>query len=382
MKPRDKRILLVLPEVFGCEGGIQMFGRSLCMAAGRWAEQHNATVSAIVLNDRDKPDSRYVNGGFSSYVAGRKSKARVISSYVQQTLAHRPDLVLFGHVSLAPLMLIPTTRNSKTCVIVYGIEVWNSQGRAAEQALRKADSVMAISEHTRSELLKQVAMNPEKVGLFPCSLDPYWVPEDTEYEALPGVPVILTVCRLNKHDAYKGVDSVVRSLPAVVKECGPVAYRIVGHGDDVPRLKGLAEELGVSSYTTFVGELTDRELRDEYRRCSLFVMPSEGEGFGIVFLEAMAHGKAVIGGAHGGTPSVIKNGETGLLANRLDISGIAQSMTKILKEEELRERLGRAGHRRLMEEFTFRSFEANLDTFLRKIFAGSALPGSAGVSPS
>jgi len=367
MKSHPKRILLVLPEVFGCEGGIQMFCRSLCLATGRWAEHHNASVSAIVLNDRNEPDARYVNGGFSGYVAAHRSKARVVSSYVQQTLSHRPDLIVFGHVSLAPLLLIPTTRDSKTCVFAYGIEVWQSPGLAVQRALRRADAVMAISEYTRSELLRQMNMNPDKVNLFPCSLDPHWLPEVIDYESPEGVPVILTVCRLNKDDAYKGVDSVIRSLPAVVRECGPVAYRIAGQGDDVSRLKTLAEELNVSALVTFAGELSEDALRAEYRRCSMFVMPSEGEGFGIVFLEAMAHAKPVIGGAHGGTPSVITHGETGLLVSRLDIEELSQSIIRILKDNELRMGLGRAGHKRLLDDFTFRSFEANLDSLLQRM---------------
>ena len=345
-----------------------MFCRSLCLAAGRWAEHHDASVSAIVLNDRSEPDSRYVNGGFSSYVAAGKSKARVVGAYLQQTIRHRPDLVIFGHVSLAPLLLIPTAHNSRSCVIAYGIEVWHKLGRAEESALQKCDSVLAISEYTRSELLKRNRLGPEKVRLFPCSLDPYWSAEDYNIESLPDVPTILTVCRLTKNDAYKGVDSVIKSLPAVVKECGPVCYRIVGEGDDAPRLKALAEELRVSSYITFVGELSDSELREEYRRCSLFVMPSEKEGFGIVFLEAMAHGKPVIGGAHGGTTSVIVPGETGLLVNRLDVAGLALSIARILKDDGLRLRLGRAGNERVRAAFTFPSFEANLDSFLQTIF--------------
>jgi glycosyltransferase involved in cell wall biosynthesis len=274
---------------------------------------------------------------------------------------------VFGHVSLAPLLFIPTTRDSKTCVFAYGIEVWHSPGRIAEQALLRADSVMAISEYTRRELLKQVRVNPHKVNLFPCSLDPHWVPEELDCESPGGVPVILSVCRLTKDDSYKGVDSVIRSLPAVVRECGPVAYRIVGQGDDVYSLKELAEELNVSSYVTFAGELSEDELREEYRRCSLFVMPSEKEGFGIVFLEAMAHAKPVIGGAHGGTPSVITHGETGLLVSRLDIDELSQSITRILKDSEFRALLGLAGHKRLLDDFTFRGFEANLDSLLQRL---------------
>jgi glycosyltransferase involved in cell wall biosynthesis len=217
-------------------------------------------------------------------------------------------------------------------------------------------------------VLKRNRLSPDKVRLFPCSLDPYWNAEDSNPESLPGIAVILTVCRLTKDDAYKGVDSVIKSLPAVVKEYGPVSYRIVGDGDDVPRLISLAEELGVSSYITFVGALSDGELRSEYQRCSVFVMPSEGEGFGIVFLEAMAHGKPVIGGAHGGTTSVIEHEESGLLVNRLDVDSLAHSITRILKDDELRLRLARAGNERVRRDFTFQSFEANFDSYMRTVF--------------
>jgi phosphatidylinositol alpha-1,6-mannosyltransferase len=364
MKSPQKRILLVLPEVFGCEGGIQMFCRSLCLAAGRWAENNGASVSAIVMNDRSEPDARYVNGAFSRYISARKSKARVVANYLQQTVMQAPDLTVFGHVSLAPLLLLPAARRARTCVVTHGIEVWQPLRRAEQKALQRADSVLAVSEHTRSEVLRLNQLRADRVAVFPCSLDPFWLVDECT-ESRNGTPVILTVCRLNKCDAYKGVDSVIRSLPLVMKECGPVAYRVVGQGDDVPRLKALAAELGVAGCVTFAGELSDEKLREAYRECSVFVMPSEREGFGIVFLEAMASGKPVIGGAHGGTPSVIKHGETGVLVDNLDIEGLARWISRVLKEDELRVGLGRAGHQRLLDQFTFRSFEANWDSFLR-----------------
>jgi glycosyltransferase involved in cell wall biosynthesis len=129
-------------------------------------------------------------------------------------------------------------------------------------------------------------------------------------------------------------------------------------------LRALAAKVGVSSYVKFIGGVTDAELRDEYRRCSLFVMPSNKEGFGIVFLEAMAYGKPIVGAAEGGTPSVVKNGETGLLVDYADVAGIANSITRLLGDDTLRESYGRAGHRRLLNEFTFDRFEHNLEQLL------------------
>jgi glycosyltransferase involved in cell wall biosynthesis len=103
---------------------------------------------------------------------------------------------------------------------------------------------------------------------------------------------------------------------------------------------------------------------EHYRKCSLFVMPSEGEGFGIVFLEAMAHAKPVIGGAHAGTPFVIENGKSGILVDRSDTAALSRAITRVLKSKELSEQLGRAGRERLQQLFTFERFESNLGSLL------------------
>jgi glycosyltransferase involved in cell wall biosynthesis len=116
-----------------------------------------------------------------------------------------------------------------------------------------------------------------------------------------------------------------------------------------------------------MGGLSDAELREQYRHCSLFVMPSKKEGFGIVFLEAMAYGKPVVGGAHGGTPSVVKDGETGLLVESADVAAIAHSITQLLCDGRMREEFGRAGYQRLLDKFTFSTFEHNLQEVLRSL---------------
>jgi phosphatidyl-myo-inositol dimannoside synthase len=374
MSNRQKRILLILPEVFGSAGGIQMFCRALCLAAGRWAERNEAQVSAIVLNDggdKDfKPDARYLSG-FQSYSASGRSKAKFVYGYLKHLLIDPPDIMLFGHVSLAPLALLAPAsgKRIKSCVITYGIEVWRELSTAEKRALQKAEAVLAISDYTREEVIQRGQLVSAKVKLFPCALDPFWAAasQASVEEATP--PMLLTVSRLTAGDAYKGVDSVIESLPEVIRQCGAVDYRVVGSGDDIPRLRALAERLGVADSVTFTGALTDEALQECYRRCSLFVMPSEGEGFGIVFLEAMAYEKAVIGGAHAGTPSVVAHGETGLLVERSDIRGLAAAIVRILGDEQLRRRLGSAGKQRLLDRFVFAKFAENLDTLLTSCLA-------------
>ncbi|HWS99663.1 MAG TPA: glycosyltransferase family 4 protein [Pyrinomonadaceae bacterium] len=375
----NKRILLLLPEAFGRPGGIQMFCRALSMAAGRWAKREGASVSAVVLNDGSEPDARYVNGGFDCFAHAGRSKTKFVGNYLRLLTGARYDLVVSAHVSLAPLALLARARGRRvrTAVIAYGVEVWRPLSAAQRAALRRADAVLSISDYTSEELSKWGGVEAGKIRLFPCTLDPFWEVEETASAAgAPPAgshaPVILSVVRMEKEDRYKGIDSVIESLPMVVREMGAVDYRVVGRGADVPRLKALADRLGVARYVTFAGGLGDLELRDEYRRCSLFVMPSEKEGFGIVFLEAMAYGKAVVGGAHGGTPSVVADGLTGLLVKRSDTAGLALALVRLLGDSSLRERMGRAGRERLLAEFTFDKFESNLDEFLRSSLSQKA----------
>jgi phosphatidylinositol alpha-1,6-mannosyltransferase len=169
---------------------------------------------------------------------------------------------------------------------------------------------------------------------------------------------------MTKKETQKGIDSVIKSLPAVIDKIGPIEYRVVGEGDDVPRLQALARELGIAKHVLFMGGLPDAELREHYRRCSVFVLPSGQEGFGIVFLEAMAYAKPVIGGAHGGTPFVVKDRETGWLVNWSNTGEIAEAILMFLGDEKLRKNFGHAGYQRLKREFTFKKFADNLNRIL------------------
>lgn len=360
-----QKLVLVLPEAFNCAGGIQMFCRSLCLAAGRWAKSNGGSVSAVVLNDSGAPDPRYVNGRFESFATAKKSKVKLLGHYLKQIVADCPEWVIFGHVSLSPLALVSKVirPSVKVAIVAHGIEVWRPLSWAERRALKSAQLVLAVSEYTRLQVATNGQIDLDKIRIFPCALDPHWTTDTNRIAS--NAQMLLTVARLNTDDRYKAIDNVIRSLPEVARAVGPIEYRIVGAGNDVPRLKTLAEELGVSHIVNFVGLASEEDLRRHYQDCSLFVMPSNEEGFGIVFLEAMAFGKAVIGGANGGTPSVVKDGETGLLVESTDVSAIGKAITRLLQDEQLRTTFGEAGHQRLMKEFTFERFEQNLQDVLQ-----------------
>ncbi|NND70394.1 MAG: glycosyltransferase family 4 protein, partial [Rhodothermales bacterium] len=128
---------------------------------------------------------------------------------------------------------------------------------------------------------------------------------------------VLTVSRLVER---KGIDTVLRSLPTVLQKVPELSYVVVGDGPDLDRLTSLAQTLNVDSHVEFVGPIAPNELPELYHHCDVFVMPSRNsppdvEGFGIVFLEANACGKPVIGARTGGIPDAILHRQTGLLVD-------------------------------------------------------------------
>jgi glycosyltransferase involved in cell wall biosynthesis len=136
-----------------------------------------------------------------------------------------------------------------------------------------------------------------------------------ERHAAGGKKVLMTVSRLSSLERYKGHDRVIRTLPRVLKQRPDTIYLIVGDGDDRPRLESLAVECGVRKNVLFTGSVPPEELPDYFRLADVFVMPSVAEGFGIVFLEAMATGIRVIGGSQDGSRDALCDGALGTLVD-------------------------------------------------------------------
>ena len=134
---------------------------------------------------------------------------------------------------------------------------------------------------------------------------------------------MLTVGRWRADERYKGMDTLITALPRLLPRWPELQLAAVGEGDDRAWLEDLAEETGVQRHVHFLSGLSYAELAACYAHCEMFALPSKGEGFGLVYLEAMACGKPVIGGAHGGAPEVIDDGKTGYLVPHGDTALLA-----------------------------------------------------------
>lgn len=166
---------------------------------------------------------------------------------------------------------------------------------------------------------------------------------------------LLSVCRLVRR---KGIERVLRVLPGLLVDFPDLKYVVVGDGPELPRLRLLAEELGVARAVDFTGGIPDERRERLYASASIFVLPGSDEpddieGFGIVFLEAAWHGLPVVAGAVSGTKEAVLDGRTGLLVDPRDPAALAAALSRLLTNPEEARLFGLAGHERVLAEFTW-----------------------------
>jgi phosphatidyl-myo-inositol dimannoside synthase len=162
---------------------------------------------------------------------------------------------------------------------------------------------------------------------------------------------------------------LISALPRVLKKVPDASLVLVGDGDDRPRLEQLACDLGVSARAHFLYCLTPEELFACYANCEIFALPSRGEGFGLVFLEAMAHAKPVIGGAHGGIPDIIEDGVTGRLVPHGNVEQLAEALEAFLANSGEAKEMGARGKDRVAQLFSFAQFESQLAALLNLVLS-------------
>jgi glycosyltransferase involved in cell wall biosynthesis len=190
--------------------------------------------------------------------------------------------------------------------------------------------------------------------------------QSTPPRDFPSGRVILTVGRWLATERYKGMDTLITALPRLLTRWPELQLVLAGAGDDRGWLEDLAEKNGVYRHVHFLSELSNTELAACYAACEIFALPSRGEGFGIVYLEAMAKGKPVIGGSHGGAPEVIQDGVTGYLVPHGDPIQLATSLEALLADPAHAREMGAKGKQRVEHDFRFSVFAKSLKKILRE----------------
>ena len=341
------------PDIIGYAGGLQKHLYSICLA-----------VQDLLKGGRVKIISK---SNTVSFIFALKILLRY--------LLDRPDLIIVGHVHFCPVAyMIKRLFKTPFWIVAYGIESWDIQNDSIRKSLLASNRILSMSSFTKNRIAGEQNIKADKISVLPGTFDANLFkikPKPGQLLDKYGLngkqPVILTVCRLDKGEKYKGYDRIIEALPRLIQYFPDIRYVLVGEGSDTERIEELVSSLKLDKHVILPGKITGEDLCDHYNLCDCFAMPSTGEGFGIVFLEALACGKPVLAGNKDGSVDALRNGELGVLVDPDEINDISDNLIKILKREHPNKtiydpQLLRA---KAIEYFGFDKFRMTLEQYLK-----------------
>lgn len=290
-------------------------------------------------------------------------------------LWERPDFILATHPHFMKA-LVPLTRLGITCLTAaHGVETWGLMGGRFGRALRQASGILPVSQFTRDVIHREAMVPNEKLCVVPDTFRETHFTPGVKSEVLlqryglsPDQPVLLTVGRLSASERYKGQDQVLMSLPALIRELPTLRYIIGGCGDDESRLRTIVADLGLDKQVIFTGFIPESELADHYRLADLYVMPSTGEGFGIVYLESLACGRPCLVGNQDASPEAIDGGRLGFVVSPRDPACIAAAILRFFRHDHEKPWLDEPEtlHREVVRLYGMTAFKASLEKALNQ----------------
>jgi phosphatidyl-myo-inositol dimannoside synthase len=303
----------------------------------------------------------------------RLEQTRFALSLLLSQLLERRGWWMFNHVGIACAQrIVPRALRRPYAVLLCGIEAWDPElSKDRQLALSDAKLRLAISEHTASRVS---AAYPDLGPIVACPLallPDAPSPTSLEHAMLDqiGQNSVLIVGRMSGTERYKGHDELLECWSTVLAQVPNAQLVIAGQGDDLTRLRNKAASIGIANAVLFLGFVSDGTLAVLRERVALFALPSRGEGFGLVYLEAMRAGLPCVGGIHDAAADVIANGETGVLVDPKDGRALSSAIVTLLRSPDLRARFGAAGKLRFEREFTFDRYCERLAPILSAAFA-------------
>ncbi len=312
-----------------------------------------------VLSGPAKQDMRVASSGGSwiRFVAGAQMSLRSCAHVVA-------DCCNMAQAAWNPVVHRPLA------TFIHGVEVWEGAPARRLAMAHRAELLLSNSRYTIS---RAHAAHHMRVKASVCPLA-----TETDSKPSEGCPMesraprILIVGRMMASERYKGHRELLACWPAVRRAIPGALLDIVGTGDDVEALCQQARQCGMEEAVRFHGRIDDTRLERLYSSAVAFAMPSRGEGFGLVYVEAMRHSLPVIASVHDAGPEIVMDGETGFTVS-LDRPGELQDrVIQILKNRAIAEELGRAGQRRWQEHYSWSAFRRRAMPLLASFLGGDA----------
>lgn len=358
-----RRCILLCPEYF--DGRLNGIGRVSEMAV-RTAENLGFRVEAWSANERGG------DGAADGLRFGRNYPRMVLHALTAPV--RDVGAVVCMHAGLAPVArLLAVRAGCRFVVFFHGVDVWGRLRARTRWGIRGADRIFAVSDFTLRECLKS---NPDlrdvPSKILPLGLMGGGVPPPEFGGAKPSSGKVLLVSRLTRHCATKNVRELILAMRWVTGRVPRASLMIVGDGDDRADLENFATAHAPASAVRFFGRVGDGELSGIYAQADVFAMPSKQEGFGLVFVEAMARGLPCVCGDRDAAREVVEENVTGFGVDADSPEAIGDAIARLLEDGAMRQRMGCAGWERYRAHFTREAVERRMKNAMENCFVGDA----------
>lgn len=360
-------ISFIYNNAFSQIGGLQQYNKNILSAL---EESNEVNIYAISLNDStaDIPNFKHVK-----VISANKSIIKFILLSIRY--GFNSSVLVFGHVNLLfPLALFFRFFSKKRIVLItHGIDIWRPLSKYRKRALQSVTELWTVSEYTKSRIVELYPDFQNKIEILYNTVPPLLLSNNQtadkyylrkKYNIPISNKIILSVCRITPGDREKGYDTILEVLPKLLEQY-KITYVLAGKAEnnELERLKQKVISLGISDHVVFTGMFDSKDLNSIYASCDVFILPSKKEGFGIVFIEALLHGKAVIAGNMDGSVDALQFGATGILIDPNSLNEIYEALDQVISgryevKGDVREKT--------FDKFGFDSFKKQLNKILVK----------------
>jgi phosphatidyl-myo-inositol dimannoside synthase len=337
-------ILFLTLRTFSATGGIEKVCRVAGKAIYEYVSESGGDLRVYSMHDSDaEATAPYLPKRIYRGLSGNKPLF-VLKSVLKGV---KSRAVIMAHINLLlPGYIIKLfSPGTKLVLVAHGIEVWKPASRRKKKMLSACDLILPVSHFSKEKMKTLYALPDEKFSVLNNCLDPYLPPPaDGERRRIwrgryligNDDIVVMTLSRLSSHEINKGYDKILVSIKQLREKFPNLKYLFVGKYDNAEkaRLDRLIHDLGIKDSVIFTGFVPDHELADHYNICDVYIMPSEKEGFGISFIEAMYYGKPVIAGNRDGTTDALLNGRLGMLIDPRSQEEITNAIERVITNVE------------------------------------------------
>jgi glycosyltransferase involved in cell wall biosynthesis len=357
---------MLLTDAYGGFGGISKFNQDFLKAldACPAVERVHALprLIGVPLENERLPECVVYDQR-----AARGKIAFLKSAWTHRWRADRVNLVICGHLHLlSAAWMFARTHDIRLALIIHGVEAWKpTKHRVANQLASKVDSLISVSRFSAARFASWSGFPADRAFVLPNCVDlDRFKPQPRDpvlvkRYGLGSSRVIMTTGRLESLERYKGFDEVIAAMPSLLARFPTLKYLIVGDGSDRARLEALTQRMGISDHVIFTGRIPESEKVAHYNLADVYVMPSAGEGFGIVLIEAAACGVPVIGSLADGSQEALLGGHLGRLVDPSDCDALVRAVADALEGPS-------SGRNPLLEQFSERRFQERVASWLEE----------------